>query len=484
MKSRLIHILLAVALTLVPLGYSSALDTRLPDLGASASAIMTPAQERELGQAFMRSIRRNQVLLDDPLISDYIQQLGSKLVENSDAGGQNFEFFVIDNPQINAFAGPAGHIGVFTGLILTSDTESELAAVMAHEIAHVTQQHLFRAWETAGNMSLTNAAVLLAAIAVGLAAGSDAGAAAAIGGQAALLQQQINFTRANEKEADRIGIEILAASDFEPRAMPAFFTRMGKGNQLYQTKVPEFLLTHPVSSSRTADALGRASNFPYTQTKDDLRYQLLRADLQQREYNDPHAAIVDFQRLLEAGRHRNRSATQYGLARAQIRAKRLKEANDILHALLQKHPDAVELIVTKATVEADLGLTRQALQRLETALLKLPSSYAVNIAYAEVALAEGEYAAALQHLEDYSLYRSQDPRVHYLMSRAAGEMGDRLQAHHHLSEYHYLSGNLDAAILQLEIALESRDIGFYESSRIESRLREIKKESADREARE
>jgi len=484
MTHRLFHTLLTIVLFLVPLAYSHALETRLPDLGTSAGAVMTPAQERELGQAFMRSVRRNQAVLDDPLVMDYIQQLGSALVEHSDAGGQRFEFFVIDNPQINAFAGPAGHIGVFTGLILTTDTESELAAVLAHEIAHVTQQHLLRAWETAGNMALPNAAVLLAAIAIGLAAGSDAGLATAIGGQAALLQQQINFTRAKEQEADRIGIEILAAANFEPRAMPAFFARMGKANQIYQTKVPEFLLTHPVSSSRTADALGRASTFPYTQAVDDLRYQFLRADLQQREYDDPQEAILDFNRLLEAGRYRNRSATEYGKARALIRAKQLREADNVLQALLQKHPESIELIVTKASLEANLGQAERALQRLQTALLKLPSSYAVNIAYAEVAIAEGEYTAALQHLQDYTFYRSDDPRVYELMARAAGGLGERLQSHRHLAEYYYLSGNLEAAILQLEIARKSKGISFYDSSKVESRLRTMEKELADREERE
>jgi predicted Zn-dependent protease len=484
MKPRLFHTLLAIVLCLGPLTSSQALDTRLPDLGASASAVMTPAQERELGQAFMRSVRRNQAVLEDPLVIDYIQQLGSTLVEHSEAGGQHFEFFVIDNPQINAFAGPAGHIGVFTGLILTTDTESELAAVVAHEIAHVTQQHLLRAWETAGNMALPNAAILLAAIAIGAAAGTDAGLATAIGGQAALLQRQINFTRAKEQEADRIGIDILAAANFEPRAMPAFFARMGKANQIYQTKVPEFLLTHPVSSNRTADALGRASTFPYTQTSDDLRYQLLRADLQQRDYDDPQEAILDFNRLLEAGRYRNRSATQYGKVRALIRARQLQEADSVLQALLEKHPDAIELIVTKASVEAELGQAERALQRLQTALLKLPSSYAVNITYAEVAIANGDYTAALQHLQDYTFYRSEDPRVYELMARAAGGLGDQLQSHRHLAEHHYLSGNLEAAILQLEIARKIDGIDFYDSSKVESRLRALEKELADREARE
>ena len=208
-----------------------ALDTDLPDLGNSAGGLMTPKRERDLGRAFMRSVRRSQKVMDDPLLNDYIQQLGQRLVDASGERGTPFSFFMIDDPQINAFAGPGGYIGVYTGLLQTTETESELAAVLAHEIAHVTQQHLLRAWESTSQMSIPSAAILLAAVVLGAAVGGDAAAAAAVGGQAALIQQQINFTRANEQEADRVGIDILAESGYEPRAMPSFFDRMGKANQ-------------------------------------------------------------------------------------------------------------------------------------------------------------------------------------------------------------------------------------------------------------
>jgi len=485
MKSRLTHAVLVLLLTLVPLGQSAtALDTDLPDLGHSAGSIMTPKQERELGRAFMRNVRQNQAVLDDPLITDYIQQLGARLVAHSDGASQNFTFFVIDNPEINAFAGPAGHIGVYTGLILTTETESELAAVLAHEIAHVTQQHLMRAWETASNMQIPNAAILLAAIALGAAAGGDAGIAAAVGGQAALLQEQINFTRANEKEADRIGIDILAKSDFETRALPAFFSRMGKANQFYATEIPEFLLTHPVTTNRIADALGRADNYPYHQQANDLRYQLIRTRLQGRNLPNPNAAVTDYERLLKSGRYRSRTAMEYGRALALVRANRLQEANKAVQELLKKTPKVTEFIVTKASIEARLDQTDKALARLREAVLEKPSSYALNLAYGEVAVAQEEYVAALRQLEDYVQYNDGDPRVYQLMSIAAGEQGDRLKAHRLLAEHHYLNGDLEAAILQLEIASKQAGGSFYDASRVESRLKTLQEELATKEARE
>ena len=310
------RVILSLLLLLGTPSSSLSIDTNLPDLGDSASAVMSPTRERELGKAFMRSVRRSQQVIDDPLITDYAQQLGNKLVKSSDASGTPFHFFVIDDPSINAFAGPGGHIGIFTGLILTTDTESELAAVVAHEIAHVTQQHLLRAWESAGRMSIPNAAILLAAVVLGATVGGDAGAAAALGGQAALIQQQINFTRANEKEADRVGIEILASSGYEPRAMPSFFSRMGKANRVYATKLPEFLQTHPVSTSRTADALGRADKYPYRQSPEDIRYHLVRMELTQRRISRAEDAERELTLMLEDGRYRNEAAIRYGSSRS------------------------------------------------------------------------------------------------------------------------------------------------------------------------
>jgi predicted Zn-dependent protease len=259
---------------------------------------------------------------------------------------------------------------------------------------------------------------------------------------------------------------------------------MGKANRVYASEIPELLLTHPVSTNRTADALGRAEGYPYTQPEDDLRYQLIRAHLQQRNQHNPDAAVVDFERLLKNGRYRNRTATEYGRVLALMRAKRLQEADKAITPLLEQHPDMTEFIVTKAAIEARLNRTDQALARLANAVLKKPSSYALNLAYAEVAVSRGEFAAALRQLEDYVQYSDDDPKVFQLMSIAAGEQGDKLQAHRLLAEHHYLKGDLEAAILQLEIASKLSASNFYDASRIESRLKTLREEEAAKEARE
>jgi beta-barrel assembly-enhancing protease len=476
----LARLLLALLLMLPGLP-TWALDTDLPDLGNTAGALMTPKREQELGRAFMRSVRKSQKVIDDPLLTEYIRDLGRRLVERSEHRGTALEFFVIDDPQINAFAGPGGHIGVYTGLILTTETESELAAVLAHEIAHVTQQHLLRTWESTSRMSIPSAALLIAAIALGAAVGGDAAAAAAIGGQAAMVQQRINFTRANEKEADRVGIELLADAGFEPRAMPSFFSRMGRANRVYEGSLPEYLLTHPVTTSRTADALGRAESFPYRQAHEDLGFQLARMHLLQRQIESPQQATREFGQMLEDGRFRNESAVRYAIALAMIRNRDFDGAAGYLDDLLEQHPDRVEFIVNRARAASLQGDHAAALDRLDAALDADPGSLALNLTFAETALEAGQPGRAAERLERFLDYEADEPRVYRLLAQAAGAVGRRAEGHEYLAEYHYRDGDLDEAVMQLEIALDQPGLNFFDSSRLESRLAAVKAERDDRE---
>lgn len=471
-----VALVLASTLLLAPPAPTPALNLDLPDLGNSAGTLMTPKRERDLGKAFMRNVRRSQQVMDDPLLTDYLQQLGQRLVEAGESGAAGFNFFLIDSPQINAFAGPGGNIGVYTGLLLTTETESELAAVLAHEIAHVTQQHLLRAWESTSALSVPNAAILLAAIVLGAAVGGDAAAAAAVGGQAALVQQQINFTRANEQEADRVGIDILAQSGYEPRAMPSFFARMGKANRVYASKLPEYLMTHPVTTNRTADAMGRAEQYAYRQSSDDLRYQLTRADLVQRQIDHPEDAIRELSLMIEDGRFRNELAARYAMARAQIRAGRLDDAEATLAALLQEQPDVLEFIVSKAQTEVQRGQTAAALRRLQGAIDSRPGSFALNLAYAETALAHGQPALALARLQRFLDYRPEEPRVYRLLAQAAGDSGQTLLGHEYMAEYYFHRGEMEQAVIQLDIALKRPELNFFDASRLESRRAEMKAE--------
>jgi predicted Zn-dependent protease len=477
----------AIALTLAigatPLGAQTPVGEQLPDFGDVSGNLMTPAEEQRLGQAFMRSIRASERVIDDPLLTDYLQDLGRRLQAHSDAAGQSFSFFLIDDPAINAFAGPAGHIGVYTGLIETTETESELAAVLAHEIAHVTQQHLLRTWQAASNMSIPQAAILLAAVVLGATVGGDAGLAAAAAGQAGLIQQQLNFSRSNEQEADRVGIGILAGAEYEPRAMPSFFQRLGRATQAQASTLPEYLRTHPVTASRIADSLNRAETYGYKQRVDDLRFLLLRAALRERAVADPRQAVAMFERTLKDGRYRNESAERFGYVLALMRSRRLVDARAELDTLLRAHPAIIELLLVDAQLYQLAGKPEQAIASLRSALTLFPANYSLSVTLAEILLNDGQAQAAYALLKaDLAQWRN-EARVYEILARAADAIGRPAEGHEYLAENHYLRGELKPAILQLEIALRDYDLDFFDSSRVEARLRELREELEDLERR-
>jgi beta-barrel assembly-enhancing protease len=329
----------------------------LPDLGDPSGGALSPQEEALLGKAFMRRLRATSRVMEDPLWNGYLQELGSGLTAHSDQAAGAFTFFLVRDPEVNAFAGPAGHIGIHTGLVLATESEAELASVLAHEIAHVTQNHLRRAFDDAGRLSLPAAAAILAGIVLGaMADNPQVGAAAVAGVQAGLIQHQINFTRDNEQEADRIGIQILADSAYDPTAMPVFFGRLGKSNRLYDSgRIPEFLRTHPITENRIADSHARAEGYPYRQTPDSLEYHLLRATLELGRQQNSAAAVATFRDTLREGRYRNEEAQRYGYVLALLQARRFDQAEQELDRLLRGNPLQVAYLLAQARLLRETG---------------------------------------------------------------------------------------------------------------------------------
>jgi len=476
LSRRLLSLVLAASLAVAPLEGWSDVYQDLPDMGSASGSVLTPLQEKQLGRAFMRYVRATQKVIDDPLLDDYINTLGMELVNRSEARGTRFTFFLVDDPQINAYAGPGGYIGVYTGLVLTTQSENELAAVLAHEITHVIQKHLLRAFSDNQDLGLIQGAALLAAILVGTLAGGDAGLAAAVGAQAAIQQHQINFTRQNEKEADRIGIDIMEQAGFDPRAMPTFFARMGRANRAYSTKLPEFLRTHPVTNSRIADSLGRAEAYPYRQKEDSLRYLLTRAAIREMNFQDPQDAILHFRTALKEGRYRSRTAARYGLARALYRAQQYDHAAKEVAPLLQEHPETLEFIVAASLIDVERGKRNKALARLEEARARLPFSLPLRLTLAELYLRTGKPRKAYDDLQKLTGIHSENTRIYRLLARAAADMGHAAESHQYLATHYYLMGGLEAARLQLKIALRQPELDDYERARIESQLEKVENE--------
>ena len=251
----------------------------LPDIGSPSDALLSRKIEAQIGRQVYMSLLRSGNVISDPEVQEYIQDTGMRLVAQAGADGQRFQFFVINDPVINAFALPGGYIGIHSGLLAATKNESELAGVLAHEISHVTQRHISRAVFANQRASTISMAALLGAILVGVATGADPGLIqGAVGAsQGMALEQQIGFTRSNEYEADRVGITLLADAGFDPNAMPDFFETMGRATGSLTYQAPEFLLSHPVSSDRMAESRARAKDYPLVDAVDSSGYDISRA---------------------------------------------------------------------------------------------------------------------------------------------------------------------------------------------------------------
>ncbi|HHJ13203.1 MAG TPA: M48 family peptidase [Gammaproteobacteria bacterium] len=482
MSKTLPRTLLAVLLaTLFPfVVYSDSGPDRLPDFGDSAGALISPRQERALGEAFMRSVRRQARLVDDPLIHTYIRQLGRKLVAASDMPAYPFSFFVVEDSAVNAFAGPGGYIGIHTGLITAAEYESELAGVMAHEIAHVTQRHLLRAYESARQMSLPTAAATIAAVLLGAAAGStDAAIAGATAVQAGSIQYQLNFTRANEKEADRIGIQMLAGAGIDPSGMPAFFERLYQSNRLYGAgNIPEFLSTHPVTSDRMAETQERAREMAGGGRRDSLAFQLVRTRLLVLSSPGPR-------QLLPALPAQGTPAQRYGRALVLARTGHPRQAEDLLRQLHASDPDRIMYRIDLAQQLLEQGRREQGLALLKATLVLYPGDLAVGRAYAEALLAAGRDRDArdvvLALLRDET---ARTPDLYALWARSTSRKGPAWETRFASAEAYYLQGNLPLAIDQLEQALALKGLTEYDQARIRSRLEFFKARQAERTKRE
>ncbi|MEW6313721.1 MAG: M48 family metalloprotease [Pseudomonadota bacterium] len=467
-----------VRLTLLLLWLAPAVYAEgLPDLGDASQALLSPQQERQLGESIMREIRNSNGFLDDPEITDYLNNLGYRLVANSPETRQQFEFFVIRDNSINAFALPGGFIGVHTGLLLATQSESELASVLAHEISHVEQKHLARMLSQQRQSSLTSLAALAVAI---LSARSDAqvSQAALATAQAGAMQSQLNFTREHEREADRIGLQILEKGGFDVHAMPTFFERLQKATRLYEGNAPSYLRTHPLTFERIADVQNRTQSLAYRQVADSAEFHLVRAMLRA-SFDDAREAATYFESSLKEKRYAMEAASRYGLTLALLRAKnyaRAKQEMAALRKLLPRHP-MVETLDGQLKLAA--GDNDAALRLYREALKNFPHYRNLVYDYAEALLQNRRAGEALQLINSQLQFTPDDYHLYALQARGYAATGKTMLQHRAQAEAYARFGNLGAAIEQLQFALKSAEGDFYQISSIESRLREL--QALDRE---
>ena len=460
---------LLLLIWLPTLAYSESPDGALPDIGDLSGTIISPQKETELGENFMAQVRSAREFVDDIEINRYVQSLGYDLASHSDSPTQNFTFFVINDPQINAFAVPGGFIGVHAGLINATQNEGELAGVIAHEIAHISQKHMPRAIYDASQQSVPKAAALLASILLGVAS-PELGQAAIMTTMAGGIQGQINFTRANEQEADRIGMQTLYRSEYDPNGLPDFFEKLAKETRLYGAGVPEFLRTHPVTSTRIADSKGRAAQLHVPKPKDQLEFYFIRAKIIAISQRNPLDAVKAFKSQISQKSWLNEAGAHYGLAYAYVQSNQFKEAKTEFQRLSQQHKDHIGILNGMALVERKLGNYASSERTYQDALKLNPDNSLLTIGLAETYLDQRKANEAKLLLQPLLRTNPTSTKLYDLIIRSSELQDDLVDAHYYEAEKYYLLGQLELAVDHLKQANKIVHSDFVKKSRVEARL--------------
>lgn len=466
LKRALISVSLAFVVAMSGAGAS---DVQLPDMGSPADAILSKSEEAQYGRAIMRDIRRSGLVVEDPQLTEYVNEIGHKLAAHTNDGEHQFSFFLVNDTRINAFALPGGYIGVHTGLLEATRSEDELAGVLAHEIAHVTQRHIARAIHANSRQSILSTAMMLGAVILGAAGGSgDAVQGALAVAQGTAAQQQINFTRSNEYEADRIGIRALADAGFDPHGMATFFEVMSRQQSgTPDTRMPAFLMTHPVTTARIAEARNRARDMAYVDRTDTINYGIAKARILVAREDTPEVAVAYFEKRPYEDQT---DIERYGRAVAYQRDGRHLEANRIFEELAAKDQSVIAYHIGLGQTQLALQDHRAGLATFDRAIKLFPRNVPLVIHYGEWLLQLGEARQAHTLLLDLMNNVAPTPEQVRLIARAADEAGDSAESLYYMSEYRLMTGDLIGGIDFLRRALRLPDLQEIQRIRFEARI--------------
>lgn len=473
---RLLCRLLACCLLLSPVtpaAYAQGTDQlNLPELGDSSSSLISLNQEYQLGRAWLKAFRSQAPTINDPLLQDYLEDLIFKLANYSELKDRRLEVVVVDNRSINAFAVPGGVIGVHNGLLLYADNEAQLSSVLAHELAHLSQRHFARRLEQQQNSQLPTMAGLLASLVLAATIGADAGLAGMTATQAASLQNQLRYSRQNEQEADRAGMQTMIRADIDIAATAGMFEKMLQASRYAGSRPPEFLLTHPITESRITDARNRARQQPRKMYTDSLEFQLMRARVELHFQPSSQQAIRTFKARMN-GNSKNPEADQYGLVLAYLQINQADAAREALAPLLAKRPRLTAYRVADARIDLSQGQYRQAIDKLEQELAVTPGNHPLVMQLAEAYLLANQPSQASELLQQHSQRHPQNPNIWYLLAEAYGLAGDIVGVHQARAEYFLLNGALGKARQQLSYALPLVSGDNIRTVRIQEKMRQI-----------
>ena len=444
---------------------------QLPDLGSTAARHLSDGDAHTLGRAFIRQSRFRLPFVADPELVTYINELGDKLLAVSDDAGKDYDFHLIRNQVINAFAVPGGQIAIHTGILTKSESESELASVIAHEISHVTQRHIARNIENSRFDTIIALASLLAAAAGG-AEGAQAGLALA---SATTIDRKLRYSRSYESEADSLGIRLLSRSGFQPEGMTTFFKRLLEDSRLNQSFAPEFLRSHPLTIKRVTESSERVRAYPPAGPQNQDRFLLMQAKATALYTNRISLVGNKYLNKIKAG---DRSLpTRYGYGIALSRNSDFDKARAVFESLLKDYPHNVSVLLVHADNEIESGNVERGLAILKTLYEEQikHGNHIVDVYYANALVLTDNHEEAVPLLKTAISNNREEPLLHLLISRAYGEVGEKMRSFDSSGEFHYLRGNYQFALKQFAKA-EFLSKTQYDKARLNARIEDVKKE--------
>ena len=460
-----------ISLIISPSAFSQINDENLPVLGDYSSSSISLSGEYELGRIWLSIYRSAVKEHNDPMIRTYLEDLLYRLSEDSEVQDRRFEFLVLQDKSINAFAAPGGIIGINLGMFLETEKEGELASVMCHELAHLSQRHYARSQNRSS--PLANALMVLGSIVV---AAASRNPEAILIAPAAMQQMSIIFTRSNEKEADRVGFNNLVRAGFDPNDMTSMFQRM---QDKYQTKSSEefsYLMTHPLPSERLTDMKVRADNLPKsvnTIYRDNIDFYFMQKRAESWSEKDTRKLIKKYKKNIDSKDYKVSASNKYGLALAYKETKRFNEAFKIVRSLMKENPNNLVLESSLMELHLAAGNYFEAISLGRNILEIHQSNYSASILLADAYLKNQNPEEAEKLLKDLSKNRETDPNVWFKLAEAQGLSGNILELHRSRAEYFILTGRFDAAVFQLKEALSLSNNLFEIKESIIRRLEEI-----------
>lgn len=450
----------------------------LPSIGNSSSSMISIEQERRLGQAWLRSLRAHVKLFDNAIVEEYIRHTLYTLAPNSHVEDRNFSIIVINSPELNAFAVPGSIVGVNAGLFLHAVSEHEFASVLAHELAHLSQRHYARQLEMQKKDAPLTLAGMLASIVIGATAGSDAGMAALATTQALSVDKQLSFSRQNEQEADRLGIEVLASSGYDPQAMPVLFERMFRQNRMQGERIPEYLSTHPLSDTRINDTQNRAAQYPPQNFQESLEYHICKHIVYAELAENDSRAIAQFESILKFGNTIQMDAARFGLAYAYLKTEPSKSLA-LLKELKDRYPTQISLGVTYARALAAANSMPEGIDELEKMLNRNPDNYPIASTLVDLYMEANRIQDAEKTLKLLTRKYPDNAQLWYKLAEANGLAGNIVDLHISRAEYFTLVNSLDSAIEQLRLAAAKSQNQSLILARINRRIQEVEQIKKD-----